>query len=426
MIRCQHGGNPTHVGIISTRLAGTDGVSLESEKWVTVLEQQGATCFYFAGELERPPERSYQVDEAYFAHPDIQRIHDLTFGVTTRNRGLTTDIRKLKSHLKDHLYRFIEKFDIGIIVPENALTIPMNLPLGVAITQVIAEMGIETVAHHHDFFWERDRFTVNAIGDYLNMAFPPDLPSIHHTVLNSFQDEQLSYRTGISASIIPNVMDFENHPPPLDDYASDVREALGVGPDELFVLQPTRVVKRKGIEHAIELVKRLGRRAKLVISHAAGDEGQDYEQRLREYSELMQVDTVFVANIIGEKRGTTRDGRKIYTLEDVYPHADLVTYPSTVEGFGNAFLEAIYFKKPIAVNAYSIYTRDIKPKGFSVIELDGYVTTAAVEKARVLLDNPDFRDEMVEKNYRLGVDHYSYAVLRRRLKAFMLEHHWLY
>jgi len=426
MIRCRHGGNPTHVGIISTRLAGTDGVSLESEKWTAVLEQEGATCFFFAGELDRPPEQSYQVDEAHFVHPDIQRISDLSFGVTFRERDLTQQIRRIKSHLKDHLYRFIETFDIGVIIPENALTIPMNLPLGVAITQFVAELGIETVAHHHDFYWERDRFMVNAVADYLNMAFPPDLPAIHHTVLNSFQDEQLSFRTGISATIIPNVMDFEHPPPSIDDYAADAREALGIAPDELLVLQPTRVVKRKGIEHAIELVHRLNRKAKLVISHASGDEGQDYEQRLREYSELMQVDTIFVSDIIDEKRGTTEDGRKIYTLEDVYPHADLVTYPSTVEGFGNAFLEAVYFKKPIVVNAYSIYTRDIKPKGFSVIELNGYVTAAAVEKTRKILDHPDHRDEMVEKNYRLGVDHYSYAVLRRRLKAFMLEHHWLY
>ena len=37
------------------------------------------------------------------------------------------------------------------------------------------------------------------------------------------------------------------------------------------------------------------------------------------------------------------------------PHADLVTYPSTFEGFGNAFLEAIYYCRPIVVNTYSIY-----------------------------------------------------------------------
>ena len=68
--------------------------------------------------------------------------------------------------------------------------------------------------------------------------------------------------------------------------------------------------------------------------------------------------------------GLTQDGRKIYTIEDIYHYADLVTYPSTFEGFGNAFLEAIYFRKPVVVNLYSIYRVDIKPKGFSAIELD--------------------------------------------------------
>ena len=53
---------------------------------------------------------------------------------------------------------------------------------------------------------------------------------------------------------------------------------------------------------------------------------------------------------MGETRGTNAEGRKIYTLFDVYPHADLVTYPSHYEGFGNAFLEAIYFGKPVVVN----------------------------------------------------------------------------
>ena len=96
----------------------------------------------------------------------------------------------------------------------------------------------------------------------------------------------------------------------MDEYASDVRSALGIADDELLILQPTRVVKRKGIEHAIELVSRLEMKAKLVISHASGDEGYGYENRIREYSRLMNVDTVFVSEIINERRGLTEDGEK--------------------------------------------------------------------------------------------------------------------
>lgn len=410
-----------HIGFISTRIAGTDGVSLEIQKWADVMEALGLTCFYFAGELDRPDDRSYFAPEAHFTHPEIAEINKKCIGVTSRDRATTQKIHELKGTLKDHLYAFVEKFDIHLIVPENALTIPMNIPLGIAITEFIAETNVLTLAHHHDFYWERDRFAINAVSDYLRMAFPPDLPSIRHFVINSFADEQLSLRTGISARIAPNIMDFENPPAPPDDYTSDVRQSLGIGEDELFVLQPTRVVKRKGIEHAIELVHRLGMRAKLVISHASGDEGDDYEQRIKEYSELMKVDTIFVSETINEKRGITQDGRKIYTLEDIYPYADLVTYPSSFEGFGNAFLEAIYFRKPVVVNLYSIYMKDIKPKGFSAIELDGYVTDAAVRKTRQILEDPELRKKMVDRNYEIAKNFFSYSILRRRLKSFLEE-----
>ena len=414
-----------NVAFISTRIAGTDGVSLEIEKWADIFEEEGFTCYYFAGELDRPAERCYLVPEAHFTHPDIKDVYIESFNSTGRDRAISKKIYHLAIKLKDYLYEFVEKFNIQIIIPENALTIPLNIPLGIALTEFIAETNIQTIAHHHDFYWERDRFMVNAVQDYLNMAFPPVLPSIHHVVINSVADAQLSLRTGVSARIAPNVMHFEKPPPPPDEYTSDVRQALGIEDDELFILQPTRVVQRKGIEHAIEMVHRLGRKAKLIISHASGDEGYDYEQRLIEYSRLMKVDTVFVSDIINEQRGFTADGRKIYTLEDIYPYADLVTYPSTFEGFGNAFLEAIYFRKPIVVNAYSIYTKDIKPKGFSVIEIDGYVTSQAVEKTKQILDNPDLCQAMVDHNYELGKKFFSYGVLHQGLRNFMRECGWL-
>ncbi len=404
-----------NVGFVATRLAGTDGVSLEAEKWAEVFEQAGFNCYYLAGELDTPAERSYAIPEAHFHHPAIQDIYQRCFGVKKRSIRVTEKIQRYKVLLKEHLYRFIEKFDIHLLVPENTLTIPLHLPLGIALTEVISETAIPTIAHHHDFFWERQHFLTNAVWEYLNMAFPPHLPSISHVVINTSADNQLSLRTGISSTVIPNVMDFENPPAAVDDYASDVRASLGIDDDELFILQPTRVVKRKGIEHAIELVHRIGRKAKLVISHASGNEGYDYEQRIREYSTIMGVDTRFVSTIINEERGLSADGRKIYTLDDIYPHADLVTYPSNFEGFGNAFLEAVYFRKPIVVNTYSIYQMDIKPKGFDVIEIDGYVTDEAIRNTIAILDNPERVQAMVDRNYAIAAQCYSYRVLRRKL-----------
>jgi len=421
MIHCEFCGKEHRAGFISTRLAGTDGVSLETAKWVNIFKEKGFGCYYFAGELDYPEDRSYLVPEAHFHHPKIRQIYGNCFGVLRRKRSTTQKIYEIKQRLKEHLYKFVRKFEIELLVVENALTIPLNLPLGIALTEMISETGMTTIAHHHDFFWERQHFMTNGVWEYLNMAFPPHLPSIRHVVINSSADNQLSLRTGISATTIPNVMDFENPPAPPDDYAADVRQALGLEDDELLILQPTRVVKRKGIEHAIELVSRLGLKARLVISHASGDEGHDYERRIRRFSKFLKVNTIFVSDIINERRGRTENGKKIYTLNDIYPHADIVTYPSTIEGFGNAFLEAVYFKKPIVVNTYSIYDYDIKPKGFSVIEIEGYVSDSAIRKTRKVLSDPQYRQKMVEQNYEIAMRHYSYAVLKQKLSGLVTD-----
>ena len=106
------------------------------------------------------------------------------------------------------------------------------------------------VAHHHDFYWERVRFSLNAVPDFLDMSFPPRLPQVVHTVINQAAREQLALRKGVSSVLVPNVFDFESDPEQ-DDWADDVREEIGLEPDDLFFLQPTRIVPRKGIEHAI-------------------------------------------------------------------------------------------------------------------------------------------------------------------------------
>jgi glycosyltransferase involved in cell wall biosynthesis len=407
------------VGVVSTRLASTDGVSLEADKWSTVLERLGHQCFYFAGLCDRDPNLSYVVPEAHFSHPAIEKTYDAAFQNRARSRSLTREIRDLAEHLKDHLYEFTKRYDLHLLLVENALSIPLNIPLGIALTEFIIETGIPTIAHHHDLYWERRRFLVNCVWDYLDMSFPPRLPHVRHIVINSPAAAQLSYRRGISARLIPNVMDFDSPAPEPDSYSSSVRRDLGIKSREYFFLQPTRVVRRKGIEHAIELVRRLRLPARLVISHASGDEGDAYEKHLRTFSDLLDVSTSFVSDIISDHRGTTADGRKIYSLWDVYPFADMITYPSLLEGFGNAFLESVYFRKPIVVNDYTIYAIDIKPKGFRAIELAGFITDEAVAKVEKILESPAMAADMAEHNFQLAKRFYSFAFLEHQLQGVL-------
>ncbi|MEW5939584.1 MAG: glycosyltransferase family 4 protein [Chloroflexota bacterium] len=434
------------IGFVSTRFAGTDGVSLETDKWAKVLERLGHKCFYFAGECDRSANKSRVVPEAFYRHPEINALNQIAysgswtvtevarsehpemetlrkdfFSIYVRPPQMTRRVDQLKEYFKEELYKFARDFELEILVVENALAIPLNIPLGLALTEFIAETGFPVIAHHHDFSWERQRFQVNCVGDYLAAAFPPNLPSIRHVVINSIQAQQVASRQGLTSRVIPNVMDFDSPPPAPDSYSETARADFGIGPGEYFFLQPTRVIQRKGIEHAVELARRLGLPAKLVISHASGDEGTDYEQRVREYAQLLDVTVRFEAEQVQDYRGVTKDGRKIYTLRDIYPRADLITYPSSIEGFGNAFLEAVYYRRPVLVNNYSIYEVDIKPKGFRAVWFDGFISANTIKMAREILQNPSRAQEWAEENYQLAKRYFSFAVLERRLQSLLAD-----
>ncbi|HOW96790.1 MAG TPA: glycosyltransferase family 4 protein [Kiritimatiellia bacterium] len=411
-----------NIGFISTRFAGTDGVTLEAYKWARVLEGEGHRCFWYAGRLEAPPEASGCVPEAFFGHPENLWINERIWGKTARSPLVTRRIRAMSEYLKETLYDFLRRFDVRIMVLENVLAIPMHVPLGLALSELMSETHLPAIGHHHDFYWERTRFSVNAVNDYLDMAFPSRDRELQHVVINQSAQEELARRKAVPSLLVPNVLDFENPPPPSDGYAADARVELGLAPDDILILQPTRIVPRKGIGHAISLVQALAdKRCKLVISHEAGDEGTDYLETLTTYAKKAGVDVRFFATRVADTRQVNGQGQKMYTLWDLYPHADFVTYPSFYEGFGNAFLEAVYFKKPVLVNRYDNFARDIEPKGFRCPIMEGYLTREIVAEVRRILEDPAYRQDMVEHNYQVALRHYSYAVLRRRLRTLIIN-----
>ena len=407
-------------GFVSTRFAGTDGVSLETQKWVDVLKAKGCDVYYMAGELDTEPEISHLVPKAYFQHKEILEVQRPLFSEKRRSRAITRKIHSLKEELRDAIQRFFEKFHFDILVVQNALAIPVNIPFGLALTEFIIESGIPAIAHHHDFYWERQRFHSFAAMDYLKAAFPPHQPNIQHVVINSLAGQELARRTGASWTLVPNIMDFKILPQEIDDYNQDMRSEIGLDEESYIILQPTRLVSRKGIETSIELVSRLQLpKCALVIPHEAGDEGFTYRQRIEDYAKFMGVDLRLIPDRIAKERRVGPDGRKRYTLWDVYPHADLISYPSIYEGYGNAFVEAIYFRKPILVNRYQIFEADIEPKGFKVISFDGFITSDTVQQVKQILNNPDQLAQMAETNYMLGWRYLSFEMLEEKLEALL-------
>lgn len=408
------------IGFISTRLAGVDGVSLETAKWVQVLRKLGHECFYCAGELDAYSPPGMLVPEMHFHHPMVQDIQRAAFGGMDIQPELNAEIERKAQGLKISIHAFIKDFKLDVLVPQNAVTIPMQIPLGAAIADAIRESEIPAIAHHHDFYWERERFLVNRIPAILRRAFPPDLPTMQHVVISTVMQRELQARRGIEAMYIPNVFDFENPPPPPDEYSNGLRADLGLKPGDVLLLQPTRLIARKSIERGIDLVRLLkDQRFKYVLAGSAGDEPGPYFEWLLDEAIRAGIEMHFIGDRLDVERGADEDGRRLYTLWDIYPQADLVTYPSHYEGFGNALIETLYFRRPLVTNTYPAYRSDIKPAGVQAIEINEIVTPGTAVEVMELLNDPARIARMVEHNYQVGLEHFSLKVLERKLKRLL-------
>ena len=395
-----------NIGLVSTRFAGLDGVTLEAAKIADALEVEGHAFSWFAGELGVGFRPGFTCPPAHFDTPENHLLEDAVFGggpFTTADRD---HLLARSAELEVSLSRFVDEFAVDVLMIQNALAIPMQLPLGMAITNVVAASGIRTIAHHHDFAWERARFDDCAVPGVLDMAFPPDLANLSHIVINRDAGDALKIRRGIASTLLPNVMDFERQPPGGD--GSAYRSAAGLGVTDVLLLQPTRIIPRKGIELTIQLAAALHEPAvKIVLTHL-GDVDDDYLETLERLAAEGGVDMVLVSP---EEVGCR--------LADAYAAADLVCYPSLYEGFGNALVEALYFRRPVLVNRYPVYVRDIAPTGVDCIEIDGAVTPNAVAQAAAWLGDGERVRAATETNYQVGLDNYSYRVAREVLEPLL-------
>jgi glycosyltransferase involved in cell wall biosynthesis len=389
------------------RFAGLDGVSLEAAKVAAALRAGGHESVWFAGELGPEFSPGLEVPAAHFATKSNRELEDACFGRARSGPGVREAVDTRAAVLETALDRFIDDFGVEVLLVHNALSIPMQLPLGLALTRVIERSGIRAICHHHDFGWERPRFAHCAVPDILESSFPPTLSNLSHVVINRDAREQLQLRRGVDAVVLPNVMDFAH--PPVPGNGSAYRAAAGIGEEDVVLLQPTRIIPRKGIELTIRLAAALGNpNVRVVVSHA-DDRDETYWSELVQLSTRLDVDLRLASG-----------GRDAAGLADAYDAADLVCFPSRIEGFGNALLEAFYYRKPVFVNRYPVYVRDIVPTGVRCIEADGEITERVLREAEGWLADRSQATAAAANNYAVGEQHYSYDVVRSRIGPLLV------
>jgi glycosyltransferase involved in cell wall biosynthesis len=262
--------------------------------------------------------------------------------------------------------------DADLVVVENLLSIPLNLPASRVVAEVLA--GRPAILHHHDPPWQRERFAGIA-------ELPPDDAAWRHVTINELTRTQMAER-GIDAVTIYN--GFDTRPPTGD--REGTRARLGMTPDRRLAAHPVRAIPRKNVPGAIEVASAVG-----AVYWLLGVAEEGYDDEL---ARVLAAASCPVLHSPGHAR------------PDIYAAADLVLFPSTWEGFGNPPIEAAVHRRPVVVGDYPV-AREIRALGFE------WFDPTDLDPLEEFLAHPD--PDLLEHNRRVAVEHFSLERMQRRL-----------
>ena len=387
----KYSSNSMRIGVIIGRIGGVDGVALETEKWIHILEKLGHKVFIISGEYE-----AFQIDpELHTLYPALSFFskeaeweqEKAFFQPDKEASPLLDHIEAHSEEIKETLLQRVKEKKIDVVLSENASALPCQLSMGVGIKKLIEETDLPIVTHDHDFHWERGQRYISVhkeVNQFVDDNFPLLFPHVRHAAINTFGVETFKNRFNIDSIMVPNVMDFNRiYGVPTPENKFFLRD-VGVKEDEIALLQVTRIVRRKGIETAISLIDQLqDKKLKLIITGNTNDDENNeyYHELLDQINQLNLTDQViFAAHKVLDHKD----------LSDVYAHGRACTYFSTYEGFGNAFVEAVLAKKPLFVNNYKpVYMQDIGNKGFETVMIeDSKLTNEKVRQMAEIIYDP--------------------------------------
>ena len=441
------------IGIVHYRI-GTDGVSLEILKRKSVLEKMGNTVKLIAG--PRQTGADYVIPELEFDLPEILKIKEnafFNFKDYKTPADLMKDIYRVADEIKRHFLDIQAKENFDTLFLHNIFSHGRNIPAAKAFYDIAKELSLNVIGFNHDFYNAGSYVDIykpqnDLIKTYLAKYVPPtDLSNIKHVTINTINRDALFDMKHVQSSVFPDTFDFDQPRWVKDNYNKTFLQDLGLKENDLIVLQATRIVERKAIELAVDVVRELTARKRelvnktlyngkviteesnivLVLAGYTEPASAKYRQELEKHIEETDISAVFASDFVSVER-SMHGGHKTYSLWDTYVFADLVTFPSIWEGWGNQFIEAIFAQKPILVYEYPVFKSDVKKEGYYVVSLgdtkiirpDGLVQIPqekldrAVTQTISTLADPQTQ-EVVENNFAIGNRFHGDAFLRTLL-----------
>ncbi|MET7029455.1 glycosyltransferase family 4 protein [Sediminicola luteus] len=442
------------IALCHFRVGETDGVSLEMDKWKLVLEKLGHNVIYVAG--SRGTLKDVEIiEELHYNDATNNKVVEnayVKFHSYKNEEAFKQEIEKEANSIETKLINIINKKGVDLLMVNNMFSLGWNLSAGLGFFNAIKNSDVRCLCHHHDFHWEREKYshpTCSFVQEYLITIFPPNHPRIKHVVINTIAKNELLKRRQIESTVVPNVFDFDNNWI-VDDFNADFRTTFGIKDNDLIVLQATRIVQRKGIELALDVVaelnankqKLIGKKlyngqvfdvnSNIVYLMVGLNEDPPYFDKIMKYAHQKDVDIRWVNDHIDHERSHD-NGHKKYSLWDAYAHCDLVTYTSLLEGWGNQFIEALVAKKIIISYQYPVFVTDILPLNFHTVDLgaqhslkkDGLaiveqsIVSSAAEKTIELLLDGDTYKKLTAENYIIGKKNLSMDALEKLLKSIV-------
>lgn len=435
----------------------TDGVSLEINKRKHILEKKGYKTALLAGPGSSGAD--YIIPSLDFNTPEAREIADKAFSGTDscgNESDLIKNITDLSEKIKTESAEILNDFKPDFIFIHNIFSHGRHISAALAFRELLEKYRIRALATHHDFYWEREHYKKpcgKEIDKYLKRNVPPEISGLKHAVINSPAAADLKKRRGINSMIFPDTIDFDAPPWKIDSWNRSLTDDAGLKKDDIIVLQATRIVPRKGIELIVPIIKKLNSpeiinsligkkiyngkliseksRFVLFLAGYPEEDAADYWKKLKNYIDFEKIPHVVFFDRVAAERYENNSG-KTYSLFDTYPFADLVSYPSIFEGWGNQFLEAVFAEKPIAVFEYPVFKSDIKKQGYSYISLgdtvkkkeDGllYLPEEIINKAAeniISVLKSSSTKETLRKNFEIGRKNNSYRTLEKLLEKGM-------